>query len=48
LDDELEDAPDEEPTDHIVVVIAVPELKQRYEEVFDAVYTTVAVPGGGT
>lgn len=48
VDDELEDAPEEEPTDHTVVVIAVPELKQRYEDVFDAVHATVAEPGGGT
>jgi len=48
VDDELEEAPEEEPTDHTVVVIAVPELKQRYEDVFDAVHATVAEPGGGT
>ena len=42
VDDELADAPEEEPTDHIVVVIAVPDLKQRYEDVFDAVHATVA------
>lgn len=45
VDDELVDAPDEEPVDHTVVVIAVPNLKQRYEEVFDAVHKTVAEPG---
>lgn len=48
VDDELADAPDEEPTDHTVVVIAVPDLKQRYEDVFDAVHATVAERGGGT
>lgn len=48
VDNELEDVPEEEPTDHTVVVIAVPELKQRYEDVFDAVHSTVAEPGGGT
>jgi len=48
VDDELADAPGEEPTDHTVVVIAVPDLKQRYEDVFDAVHATVAEPGGGT
>lgn len=48
VDDELEDTPDEEPADHTVVVIAVPSLKQRYEEVFDAVHMTVAEPGGAT
>jgi hypothetical protein len=45
---ELADAPEEEPTDHTVVVIAVPDLKQRYEDVFDAVHATVAEPGGRT
>lgn len=48
VDDELADAPEEEPTDHTVVVIAVPNLKQHYEDVFDSVYTAVAEPGGGT
>ncbi|PID59906.1 MAG: hypothetical protein CSB44_12150 [Gammaproteobacteria bacterium] len=48
VDDELEDAPEEEPTDHTVVVIAVPKLKQRYGDVFDAVHATVAEPGDGT
>lgn len=47
LDHELADAPEEESTDHTVVVIAVPDLKQRYEDVFDAVHATVAEPGGG-
>lgn len=45
VDAELADAPDEEPTDHTVVVIAVPNLKQRYEEVFDAAHATVAESG---
>ncbi|MCL5734828.1 MAG: DUF1837 domain-containing protein [Actinobacteria bacterium] len=44
VDEELEDAPDEEPQDYAVVVIAVPELKQRYEDVFDAVHATVQEP----
>lgn len=48
VDDELADAPVEKPTHHTVVVIAVPDLKQRYEDVFDAVLATVAEPGGGT
>ena len=48
MDDELSDAPEEEPTHHTVVVIAVPDLKQRYEDVFDAVHATVAEPGAGT
>lgn len=48
VDDELPHAPEEEPTDHTVVVVAVPDLKRRYEDVFDAVHATVAEPGGGT
>ena len=48
VDDELVDAPEEEPTDYTVVVIAVPQLKQRYEDVYDAVHATVAEPGGAT
>ncbi len=48
VDDELAEAPEEQPTDHTVVVIAVPDLKRRYEEVFDAVHATVAEPGVGT
>lgn len=48
LDDELADAPDERPADYTVVVIAVPDLKQRYEEVFRAVHTSVAGPGAAT
>lgn len=48
VDGELEDAPEEEPSEHTVVVIAVPDLKQRYEDVFDAVHASVAEPGGGT
>lgn len=47
VDEELADTPDEEPSDHTVVVIAVPELKQRYEEVFDAVLESVAETRGG-
>ncbi len=47
VDDELADAPEKESTDHTVVVIAVPDLKQRYEHVFDAVRSTVEEPGGG-
>lgn len=45
VDDELTDAPDVPPEDHTVIVIAVPNLKQRYEEVFDAVCATVAEHG---
>jgi len=48
VDEELADAPGEESTDHTVVVIAIPDLKRRYEEVFDAVHATVAEPGDGT
>jgi hypothetical protein len=48
VDEELAEAPEEEPNDHTVVVIAVPNLKQRYEEVFDAVHATVAEPWDGT
>ena len=46
VEDELEDTPDEEPTDLTVVVIAVPNLKRRYEEVFDAAHATIVDPGG--
>lgn len=45
VDRELLDAPDEPSPDHTVVVITVPRLKERYEEVFDAVHATVAEPG---
>lgn len=48
VDSELADAPDEQPVDHTVVVIAVPNLKHRYEEVFDAVHATVAEAGERT
>lgn len=47
INSELTDAPMEDSTDHTVVVIAVPDLKQRYEAVFDAVHTSVAELGGG-
>ena len=46
VDGELTEAPDEQPTDHTVVVIAVPDLKRHYEEVFDAAHSTVAEPAG--
>ncbi|MFN3242152.1 MAG: Hachiman antiphage defense system protein HamA [Planctomycetota bacterium] len=48
VDNELADAPDEAPADHTVVVIAVPNLKERYEAVFDAAHATVAEAGGET
>lgn len=48
VDEELAaDAPDEQPSDHTVVVLAVPNLKQRYEEVFEAAQATVETAGGG-
>lgn len=46
VEDELADAPDEAPTNHTVVVIAVPDLKQLYEAVFNAVHATVVTPEG--
>lgn len=48
VDGELKDAPNEQPTDHTVAVIVVPGLKRHYEEVFDAVHSTVAEPGNGS
>ncbi len=45
VDDELADAPEEESTNCTVVVIAVPDLKQVYADVFDAVHASVTVPG---
>lgn len=47
VDDELVGVPDQQPENYALVVIAVPNLKQRYEEVFDAVHRSVAEPGGG-
>lgn len=46
LDAEVASAPDVEPTDYKVVVLAVPDLKRRYEELFEAVLASV--PGGGS
>lgn len=37
LDDELLAAPDTAPIEHRLIVIAVPDLKQRYETLYDAV-----------
>jgi hypothetical protein len=48
VEGELEGAPEEEPTDHTVVVIAVPKLKQRYQDVFNAAHATAAGPGDST
>ena len=42
IDDEIAEAPDTLPTGYAVIVIGVPGLKARYEEVFDAVHATVA------
>lgn len=42
VDEELTEAPDEVPVDYTVVVVAVPNLKERYEAVFDVVRATVA------
>jgi hypothetical protein len=41
VESEIEDAPKEEAVEYTVVVIAVPNLKQRYEELFDAVHSSV-------
>lgn len=43
--DELPDAPVEAPTDYILVVITVPNLKKVYEDVYDAVHATVVSSG---
>lgn len=48
VDKELVDAPDKQPADLTVVVIVVPSLKQRYEEVFGAVHATVVEPEAET
>lgn len=48
VEDELPEAPDEAPTDHTVVVIAVPDLKQLYERIFDAAQASVADDGDAT
>lgn len=45
---ELADAPDEVHGNHTVVVIVVPDLKQRYEDVFDAVHASAGTLGDGT
>jgi hypothetical protein len=41
LDEELESAPELAPTDYTVFVVAVPDLKRRYEALFDAVQASV-------
>jgi hypothetical protein len=42
LDEELEDAPEAASEDYSLLVVAVPELKRRYEALFDAVHGSVA------
>jgi hypothetical protein len=42
LDEELESAPEFAPNDCTVLVVAVPDLKRRYEVLFDAVHASVA------
>jgi hypothetical protein len=42
LDAELASAPEIAPADYTVLVLAVPDLKQRYEALFDAVHASVA------
>jgi hypothetical protein len=41
LEAELESAPEVEPADYTVLVLAVPDLKRRYEALFDAVSASV-------
>jgi len=45
VDGELADAPVETPTDHTVVVISVPELKNVYESAFNATLATISEGG---
>lgn len=45
LDSELLDAPETRSDDYSVAVIAVPDLRRRYEEVFEAVARSVAEDG---
>jgi hypothetical protein len=42
LDAELSDAPEAKPDDYSVAVIGIPELKNRYEKVFEAVRGSMA------
>jgi hypothetical protein len=42
IDEELADAPDIASADYAVVVISVPDLKRRYEALFDALHSSVA------
>jgi len=50
VDAELASMPEEElaNADCNIVIIAVPQLKQCYEDVYDAVHATVTKPGGAT
>jgi len=48
VEDVIASIPEEEPTGCSIIVIAVPQLKQHYEDVYDAVHATVAEPGGAT
>ena len=41
LDEELASAPDVTSADYTVLVLAVPDLKRRYEDLFDAVHASV-------
>lgn len=45
VEGELLDAPDEQPADFTVVVIAIPDLKRRYEAVFAAALASVNATG---
>jgi hypothetical protein len=42
LEEELASAPDAASADYTLLVVAVPDLKQRYEALFDAVHASVA------
>ncbi len=48
VNEELAKAPAVAPADYSVVIIAVPDLKDHYEAVFDAIHATVADPGEST
>jgi len=48
VNDELSDAPDEAPADYTLLVISVPNLKERYEEVFNAARASVTGTGDAT
>lgn len=48
VDQELQAAPTQAPSDYEVVVISVPQLKQVYEAAFKAAHQSVADPSGDT